>query len=242
MATPNRLTLFAGGVAVLLGGLVWVNQADRASAPVVPTNAPGASAASAALAAPQPEAFPGLVPQTSASPTTAKASTLSLDQAQQRRPQSRLDPQLFAAGAKKTAVLVLADPEVAKAHLWPAARQSLIPNRQFVQFDPYVLEAREAEQRFDLMVPQLGVTYQAVIDLVEARGDIVRWQGRLTDDSGDVGQFSFTQTLSDHYTIGAISLPLGRFNMEAKNGYGWMHSEADGFQLPANGQDVLHDH
>lgn len=157
-----------------------------------------------------------------------------------RRPFYKLDKQQVQAALNKTAMWQFADPQQATQALpWLTEKQKT-DGRAFIQYDPYVLESKFVGDQIDVFLPELGMTAKAVIDEISpVDNDIIRWQGHFVDFNDGNSGFSISQTLKDQYAVGSIQTPLGNFNMESKNGMGWIVNQEKDFFLPANGQDAI---
>lgn len=158
-----------------------------------------------------------------------------------RRPFYKLDQRQVQAALAKTAMWQFADPQkAAQALPWLTAKQKS-DGRAFIEYDPYVLESKFVGDQIDVFLPELGLTAKAVIDDIRPLDDdIIRWQGHFTDFSAGQSSFSISQTLKDQYAVGSFQTPLGNFNMESKNGMGWVVNQEKDFFLPENGQDAVH--
>ena len=157
-----------------------------------------------------------------------------------RRPFYKLDKQQVQAALNKTAMWQFADPQKAVQALpWLTEKQKT-DGRAFIQYDPYVLESKFVGDQIDVFLPELGMTAKAVIDDIRpVDNDIIRWQGHFVDFNDSNSGFSISQTLKDQYAVGSIQTPLGSFNMESKNGMGWIVNQEKDFFLPKNGQDAI---
>ncbi len=60
--------------------------------------------------------------------------------------------------------------------------------------------------------------------------------------SGAQNKFTLIQTLKDQYTVGTFETPMGNYNLEVKNGYGWVVNQQTDFYLPKNGHDTMEVH
>ncbi|MBX9404045.1 metalloprotease secretion chaperone CpaB [Lysobacter sp. BMK333-48F3] len=192
-----------------------------------------APSAAASLLASEPAAEPaaGAGARTASTPVDAfvarRSATFSLDRTRLQQARARKD------------VLQLADPaRVAAGALKPTPRQ-MSDGRQFVAYDAYVLEARGVGDEFEVYVPNIGLTLHGVIDTVEVNGDIVRWSGTFEDFNSTQSRFSISQTMIDDYVLGSFDTPMGSYNLEAKNGLGWIVEQGADFHLPADGKDYL---
>jgi hypothetical protein len=159
-----------------------------------------------------------------------------------RRARGGLDPARVAASLEKTMLNQIADPlKVYAALPWLTERQRH-DGRGFIEYDPYVLETKFVGDQVDIFLPELGITATGVVDRVERLDDdIMRWQGSFSNFSGVPNKFTLTQTLKDRYTVGTFETPMGSFNLESKNGYGWVVNQRSDFVLPKDGQDYIVD-
>lgn len=157
-----------------------------------------------------------------------------------RRPHGGLDPARVAASLQKTMINQIADPEKVFAALPWLSEKQRHDGRGFIEYDPYVIETKFVGDQVDVFLPELGITATAVIDRVEhVDDDIIRWQGTFSNFSGGQNKFTLTQTLKDQYAVGTIETPMGNFNMESKNGYGWVINQQADFYLPKDGHDTM---
>ncbi|ALN78617.1 hypothetical protein LA76x_0456 [Lysobacter antibioticus] len=145
---------------------------------------------------------------------------------------------LMAAKSRSSLLRIVGPSEVTVGAPKPAERQ--IPNgRQFVAYDPYVLEAKNVGDNIEVYVPHIGLTLHGVIDDIEVNGDIIRWSGGFEDFNSTQSRFSVSQTMIDDYVLGAFDTPMGSFSLEVKNGQGWIADQAEEFHLPPDGKDYI---
>lgn len=170
-----------------------------------------------------------------------KSQQQAIDSIIARRPFYRLDQQKVANALSKTAMWQYADPQKAFQVLpWLSEKQKT-DGRSFIEYDAYVLESKFVGDQVDIFLPEIGLTAKAVIDDIQQIDDnIIRWQGHFIDFNDSQGVFSISQTLTDQYAVGSFQTPLGNFNMESKNGMGWVVNQEKDFFLPENGQDAVH--
>ncbi|ALN61478.1 hypothetical protein GLA29479_593 [Lysobacter antibioticus] len=156
-----------------------------------------------------------------------------------RRSTFSLDRTKLQAALSKKAVLQLADPDkVIAGSLRPSAKQ-ISDGRQFIAYDPYVIESKAVGDDIEIYLPNIGLTAHGVIDNIEVNGDIIRWSGRFEDFNSTQSSFSISQTMIDQYVLGVFETPMGTFNLEAKNGLGWIVDQGTDFHLPADGKDYV---
>lgn len=157
-----------------------------------------------------------------------------------RRPDVRMDQAQLAQSLNKTALVQLADPQkVFQVLPWVTERQRH-DGRKFVSYDPYVIESKFVGDRVDILLPEVGMIGQGIVDSVETLdSDIVRWQGHFDNFNDTQNRFTITQTLGDHYAVGVYETPYGSFNMESKDGYGWVVNQKTDFHLPEGGKDYI---
>lgn len=223
LITRKRTLILAlaatGALAVGLLTLERTRAGDAGPASAAATPASAAGLASAA--APQPDAVDAV------DAFARRRATFPLDRTRLQSARARKD------------LLQLADPaKVAAGALKPTPRQ-MADGRQFVAYDAYVLEARGVGDEFEVYVPNIGLTLHGVIDTVEVNGDIVRWSGTFEDFNSTQSRFSISQTMIDDYVLGSFDTPMGSYNLEAKNGLGWVVEQGADFHLPAGGKDHL---
>jgi hypothetical protein len=161
-----------------------------------------------------------------------------------RRPSIRMDEAQLQQALNKTEITQRADPKaVFQALPWLTEKQRS-DGRQFVAYEPYVLESKFVGDRLDILIPEVGIIGQGIVDSVEILDqDIVRWQGHFDNFNDTQNRFTITQTLGDRYAVATYETPYGNFSMESKDGYGWVVSQQTDFHLPENGKDyVVPDH
>lgn len=145
---------------------------------------------------------------------------------------------LIAAKPRKNLLRLIGPSEVVPGVLDAAERQ-VANGRQFVAYDPYVLEAKDVGDEIEVYLPQAGLILHGVIDDVEVNGDIIRWSGGFEDFNSTESRFSIGQTMIDNYVLGTFDTPMGSFSLEAKNGRGWIVDQAEEFHLPSDGKDYV---
>lgn len=145
---------------------------------------------------------------------------------------------LMAAKPRKNLLTLIGPSEVVAGA--PKAAERQMPNgRQFVAYDPYVLEVKDVGDDIEVYIPHAGLTLHGVIDDVEVNGDIIRWSGGFEDFNSTQSRFSISQTMIDDYVLGTFETPMGSFSLEAKNGRGWIADQVEEFHLPPDGKDYI---
>lgn len=157
-----------------------------------------------------------------------------------RRPDIQMDQAQLEKSFNKTELVQLADPKkVFQVLPWLTERQRT-DGRKFVSYDAYVIESKFVGDRLDILLPDVGILGQGIVDSVETLDkDIVRWQGHFDNFNDTRNSFTITQTLGDRYAVGVYETPFGSFNMESKDGYGWVVNQQTDFHLPENGKDYV---
>lgn len=157
-----------------------------------------------------------------------------------RRSGVRMDEVELQHALNKTELTQRADPQaVFDALPWMTKKQRT-DGRQFILYEPYVLESKFVGDRLDILLPEVNMIGQGIVDSVEILDqDIVRWQGHFDNFNASQNRFTLTQTLGDRYAVATYETPYGNFSMESKNGYGWVVSQDKDFYLPDNGQDYI---
>lgn len=156
-----------------------------------------------------------------------------------RRSTFSLDRTKLQAALGKKAILQLADPDKVIAGSFRPSAKQISDGRQFIAYDPYVVESKGVGDDIEVYLPNIGLTAHGVIDNVEVNGDIIRWSGRFEDFNSTQSSFSISQTMIDQYVLGVFETPMGTFNLEAKNGLGWIVDQGTDFYLPADGKDYV---
>ncbi|MEC7119521.1 MAG: metalloprotease secretion chaperone CpaB [Pseudomonadota bacterium] len=156
-----------------------------------------------------------------------------------RRASMRLDPALIAVGQQKTQILELVNPqEVFNAMPYLTEKQRT-DQRSFIRYDPYVIETKFVGDAIDIYIPEIGTTLLGVIEQVETQGEVIRWAGTLQNFNSTQSRFSISQTIRDNYAVATFDTPMGSFNLEAKNGLGWIVNQTEDFHLPSDGKDYV---
>lgn len=219
-------------LAMILGSIIWF-ALGGSSATQQEKTAENSFHSSNATASSQSSTYfdLGKRPQTRPAQIKAIAS---------RRPDIRMDQTQLELGLNKTELVQLADPKkVFQVLPWLSEKQRT-DGRKFVSYDPYVIESKFVGDRVDILLPEVGMVGQGIVDSVETLDkDIVRWQGHFDNFNDTQNRFTITQTLGDRYAVGVYETPYGSFNMESKNGYGWVVSQETDFHLPENGKDYV---
>ncbi|WP_152566030.1 metalloprotease secretion chaperone CpaB [Lysobacter antibioticus] len=159
--------------------------------------------------------------------------------ATRRRATFLLDETHLKAARLRTDILQLADPKAVIAGKLKLTEEQINDGRQFVVYDLYVLESKDVGDAITVYLPSTGLALRGAIDSVEVNGDIIRWSGTFEDFNSTQNGFSISQTMIDDYVLGNFETPIGSFNLEAKNGLGWIVDQAKDFHLPDDGFDYV---
>ncbi|AXI03960.1 metalloprotease secretion chaperone CpaB [Aquirhabdus parva] len=162
----------------------------------------------------------------SVEPTNAKRSFSDLLKAsQQRRSQFHLDENRLATAANQQKIMQNSDAQTVAQHFPLLNEKQQKDGRRFVQYDPYIVEAKFVGDHIKIDIPNTGKSYDGkMTDVEQVDDDIVRWRGDLDGVNGQMSNFTVTQTMKDQYAIAVFHTPQGEFIMESKNGYGWVAS------------------
>lgn len=219
-------------LGVFLGVIIWF---ALSSSPSTQQDNPaqGSMSSSNPVASDQPSSYFDLGKRPQTAPAQIKAIMA-------RRPDIRMDQDQLEQSLNKTELVQLADPQkVFQSLPWLSEKQRT-DGRQFVSYDPYVIESKFVGDRVDILLPEVGMVAQGIVDSVETLdSDIVRWQGHFDNFNDTQNRFTITQTLGDRYAVGVYETPFGSFNMESKDGYGWVVNQQKDFHLPEGGKDYV---
>ncbi|MCK5831163.1 MAG: metalloprotease secretion chaperone CpaB [Methylococcales bacterium] len=115
-------------------------------------------------------------------------------------------------------------------------------SRTFIQYDPYVIETKFKNDVIELYIPGLDTSLKATIIQIDSGSmeGVIRWSGHFELFAGKpLNSFSLTQSIEDLYVAGTVVTPYGSYNIESKNGYGWVVDQKTDFFLPESGVDTL---
>ena len=167
------------------------------------------------------------IPAEQAEGTQSKSARLDLVQG--RRPLHRFNSEKLQEAAQTLEISGLTDPKEAIKKLGFLTERQKTDGRVFIDYSPYVIESKIIGDNINILLPQAGMTLKGTIESIEVNGDIIRWSGSFSDVNANSNRFTISQTMTDSYAIAVYETPFGAFNMEAKNGTGWVVSQATDF-------------
>ena len=114
--------------------------------------------------------------------------------------------------------------------------------RNFITYEPYLMETKFVGDKLSVYLPNLSTKMALTITdvTVNELDGIVRWVGEFDGFLGEkMNKFSVTQAINDEYAVSTIVTPFGSYNLESKDGYGWVVSQKTDFFLPKDGSDTI---
>ena len=154
-----------------------------------------------------------------------------------RRAEFQLDGTQLKANLTRRQPIKLADSAKVKTLLGALDIETDNPHRQYIEYDPYVLETKNVGDKVDILIPQLGKVVSAVVQQIDVVGDIVVWKGSFDGLNGQSNSLYISQTMLGGQTIGVFETNQGYFNMEIHDGIGWIIDQQHEEQLVNVGED-----
>lgn len=123
----------------------------------------------------------------------------------------------------------LASSKIVKDISATAVPRSIIEKRIPIEYDHSALLDKTIGDAVSLYVPELDQTFQVSINFIEIAQGVVRWSGKSLSADPASNQLVISQLLNGEYAIGTLLTDRGAFNIEAKNGEGWIVNQSDDF-------------
>lgn len=113
----------------------------------------------------------------------------------------------------------------------PLTDEERFDGREFIQIDPLKIESLVPGDMLEIEIAQNNAKYQARIDRVEVQlENNVTWFGHLENVPGAENDTNVVFTRGTSLLTAGITTPNGHFELEARNGEGWIASSATLFK------------
>lgn len=113
----------------------------------------------------------------------------------------------------------------------PLTDEERFDGREFIQIDPLKIESLVPGDTLEIEIAQNNARYQARIDRVEVQlENNVTWFGHLENVAGAENDTNVVFTRGTSLLTAGITTPNGHFELEARNGEGWIASSATLFK------------
>lgn len=113
----------------------------------------------------------------------------------------------------------------------PLTDEERFDGREFIQIDPLKIESLVPGDTLEIAIAQNNARYQARIDRVEVQlENNVTWFGHLENVPGAENDTNVVFTRGSSLLTAGITTPNGHFELEARNGEGWIASSATLFK------------